>query len=139
MKFTLYTADCSGNPKNKAYPHEMIVTSAADLKKAVRFDHVCARYAGNVRSEANFEMSDVLVLDCDNTHSDDPEEWIDSERLSAILTDVAYAIVYSRSRQDRSPQDARLSPCRHLQGCHHAQEDETPHSERNAVLRQQRS
>ena len=64
MKFTLYTADCSGNPKNKAYPHEMIVTSAADLKKAVRFDHVCARYAGNVRSEANFEMSDVLVLDC---------------------------------------------------------------------------
>ena len=51
MKFTLYTADCSGNPKNKAYPHEMIVTSAADLKKAVRFDHVCARYAGNVRSE----------------------------------------------------------------------------------------
>lgn len=97
MKFTLYTADCSGNPKNKAYPHEMIVTSAADLKKAVRFDHVCARYAGNVRSEANFEMSDVLVLDCDNTHSDDPEEWIDSERLSAILTDVAYAIVYSRS------------------------------------------
>ncbi|MFR9256929.1 MAG: hypothetical protein ACLVJ6_16325 [Merdibacter sp.] len=76
---------------------KMIVTSAADLKKAVRFDHVCARYAGNVRSEANFEMSDVLVLDCDNTHSDDPEEWIDSERLSAILTDVAYAIVYSRS------------------------------------------
>ena len=55
MKFTLYTADCSGNPKNKAYPHEMIVTSAADLKKAVRFDHVCARYAGNVRSEANFD------------------------------------------------------------------------------------
>lgn len=97
MKFTLYTADCSGNPKNKAYPHEMIVTSAADLKKAVRFDHVCARYAGNVRSEANFEMSDVLVLDCDNTHSDDPEEWIDAESLSAILTDVAYAIVYSRS------------------------------------------
>ena len=45
MKFTLYTADCSGNPKNKAYPHEMIVTSAADLKKAVRFDHVCAAFA----------------------------------------------------------------------------------------------
>ena len=93
MKFTLYTADCSGNPKNKAYPHEMIVTSAADLKKAVRFDHVCARYAGNVRSEANFEMSDVLVLDCDNTHSDDPEEWIDSEscrRSSPMLHTLSY-------------------------------------------------
>ena len=135
MKFTLYTADCSGNPKNKAYPHEMIVTSAADLKKAVRFDHVCARYAGNVRSEANFEMSDVLVLDCDNTHSDDPEEWIDAESLSAIQPQSHD----TEKRQDRSPQDARLSPCWHLQGCHHAQEDETPHSERNAVLRQQRS
>ena len=97
MKFTIYTADCSGNPKNRSYPHEVVVTSTADLKKAVRFDHVCARYTDNLRSEANFQMSDVYVLDCDNTHSDNSEDWIDAEKLSAILPDVAYAVVYSRS------------------------------------------
>ncbi len=97
MKFTLYAADCCGNPKNKLYPHEMVITSQADLKKTIRFDHVCARYHGNSRSEANFEQSDVYVLDCDNTHSDNSEDWMNAEKLAVLLSDVAYAIVYSRS------------------------------------------
>ena len=44
MKFTLYTADCTGNAKNTNYPHQKVITSEADLKKAVAFDHVCALY-----------------------------------------------------------------------------------------------
>ena len=44
MKFTIYTAECTGNPKNKLYPCETVITSAADMKKSARFDHVCAKY-----------------------------------------------------------------------------------------------
>ena len=44
MKFTLYTANCTGNEKNILYPNQKIITSEADLKKAVVYDHVCAQY-----------------------------------------------------------------------------------------------
>ena len=43
MKFTLYTANCTGNEKNVLYPNQKVITSEADLKKAVVYDHVCMR------------------------------------------------------------------------------------------------
>ena len=96
MKFTLYTADCTGNAKNTIYPNQKVITSEADLRKAVTFDHVCALYANNARSDANFQLSDVVPMDCDNDHSDNPDEWITPEKLSEMLSDVEFAITYSR-------------------------------------------
>ena len=96
MKFTLYTADCTGNAKISIYPNQKVITSEADLRKAVTFDHVCALYANNARSDVNFQLSDVVPMDCDNDHSDDPDEWITPEKLSEMLSDVEYAITYSR-------------------------------------------
>ena len=96
MKFTLYTADCTGNEKNTIYPNQKVITSEADLRKAVTFDHVCALYANNARSDANFQLSDVVPMDCDNDHSDNPDEWITPEKLSEMLSDVEFAITYSR-------------------------------------------
>ena len=96
MKFTLYTADCTGNAKNTIYPHQKVITSEADLKKAVAFDHVCALYDNFSRSDTNFQLSDVVPMDCDNDHSDDTDEWITPEKLSEMLTDVAFAVTYSR-------------------------------------------
>ena len=72
MKFTLYTANCTGNEKNILYPNQKVITSEADLKKAVFYDHVCAQYENFARSDANFLLSDVVPMDCDNDHSDDP-------------------------------------------------------------------
>jgi P4 family phage/plasmid primase-like protien len=97
MKFTIYTADCTGNPQNKMYPHETVITSAADMKKSARFDHVCARYTSNSRSEANFLSSDNVPMDCDNSHSENPDDWITPEALDAILPDVAFSLIFSRN------------------------------------------
>ena len=97
MKFTIYTAECTGNPKNKLYPCEAVITSAADMKKSAGFDHVCAKYKSNSRSEANFLSADNVPMDCDNSHSENPEEWITPETLDAILPDVQYVLVFSRS------------------------------------------
>jgi len=96
MKFTLYTADCVGNEKNTLYPHPKVITSEADLKKAVAADHVCALYDHFSRSDANFRLSDVVPMDCDNDHSDNPNDWMTAEKLSVLLSDVAFAITYSR-------------------------------------------
>ena len=96
MKFTLFTADCTGNEKNTVYPHKKVITSEADLRKAIICDHVDAEYRNNTRSEANFILADALTLDCDNDHSDDPEEWITPESIADALNDVNFAITFSR-------------------------------------------
>lgn len=95
MKFTIYTANCTGNEKNTLYPNQMVITCEGDLKKSITFDHVCAKYKNDTRSDANFIVSDVIPMDCDNDHSDDPDEWITPQFLADNLTDVAFAVTYS--------------------------------------------
>lgn len=96
MHFTLYTADCRENARNICYPNPAAITTAADLRKAIAYDHVCAQYADGIRKEANFQFSDVLPMDCDNDHSDNPNDWLTPERLAQRLPDVAFAATYSR-------------------------------------------
>ena len=96
MHFTLYTADCRENARNIRYPNPAAITTAADLRKATAYDHVCAQYADGIRKEANFQFSDVLPMDCDNDHSDNPSDWLTPERLAQRLPDVAFAATYSR-------------------------------------------
>ena len=96
MKFTLFTADCSGNAGNTMYPNKKVITAECDLKKAVAFDHVCAEYKNNIRSENNFIIADVVPMDCDNDHSDCEDDWVTPEKLSEALSDVAFCITYSR-------------------------------------------
>ena len=35
-------------------------------------------------------------MNCDNDHSNNPDDWITPEKLSEMLTDVAFAVTYSR-------------------------------------------
>ena len=73
-----------------------MITCEGDLKKSITADHVCAQYQNNTRSDANFMVSDVVPMDCDNDHSDNPDEWITPEFLADNLCDVAFAVTYSR-------------------------------------------
>ena len=54
MKFTLYTADCTGNETNCLYPHKAVISSPAELARAVSHDHVAAAYRNDYRSNDNF-------------------------------------------------------------------------------------
>ena len=40
MKFTIYTANCTGNEKNTLYPNQRVITCEGDLKKSIAADHV---------------------------------------------------------------------------------------------------
>ena len=97
MQLTICTANCTGNQKNCLYPNKRVVTSEDELKEAVKVDHVCAEYENNYRSADNFIKSDVIVMDCDNDHSEDPEEWITPDTLEELMPDVSYAIAPSRN------------------------------------------
>ncbi|MCH3958051.1 MAG: phage/plasmid primase, P4 family [Selenomonas sp.] len=96
MKFTLYTADCRGNEKNTSYPHACRIGNVAEFRAAVAFDHVAAAYQNGRRSVGKFQSADMLVMDCDNDHSDVPAEWVTPENLEELLTGVNYVLASSR-------------------------------------------
>lgn len=97
MQITMFTADCTGQAANCSYPNRRMVTTPEEMREAVRFDHVCAEYKGNYRSIGNFARSDVVVMDIDNDHTEDPAEWITPEKLDRMLPDISYVIAFSRN------------------------------------------
>lgn len=97
MTFNLSMANCTGNPKNKSYPNKTVITKSDDLKTAAAFDHVCGTFKNDLRSVANFESSDCIVMDCDNDHSDNPADWIPPEKLTELFPDVNLVVVSSRN------------------------------------------
>lgn len=97
MKFTVFTASCTGREANCRYPQKREIQTAQELKEAAQFDHVCAAYKNNYRSRDNFLWSDVVVMDCDNDHTENPQEWVTGEEIPARLPGVAVAIVPSRN------------------------------------------
>lgn len=97
MRFTLYRSNCLEVPENCTYPHKVEVTGKDSLIEAVKHDYVCAEYQGNYRSNDNFIGSDCLPVDCDNDHSDNPEEWVYPSDVSTAFPSVAFAVHYSRN------------------------------------------
>ncbi len=96
MIFKLYLADCAGNKNNVLYPNKAVVSSGELLRKAVSKDHVCGEFSDGRRSNNNFIASDVIVMDCDNDHSEDPGDWITPSSLEETLADIDFAAVPSR-------------------------------------------
>lgn len=105
MKLVLCLANSSGDKKNCLYPNRVEASSAEELAKAVSFDHVCAEYDKNYRSNSNFRKSNVVVMDCDNDHSDNPADWITPESLDDLMPDIAYAV--APSRHNMLPKDGK--------------------------------
>lgn len=97
MKFTLFTASCTGREANCRYPQKREIQDAQALQEAAAFDHVCAAYQDSYRSRNNFLWSDVVVMDCDNDHTENLQEWVTGEGFLARLPGVAVAIVPSRN------------------------------------------
>lgn len=95
--FTIYYSDVTGLPSNCNYPHKKEVIDEASLKEAISHDYVCAEYKNSYRSGDNFIGSNCLPVDCDNDHSDNPEDWITPNDVMQAFSNVSFAIHYSRS------------------------------------------
>lgn len=107
MIFKLCLADCTGNKNNVSYPNKVVVSSGEDLKEAVSKDHVCGEFTGGRRSNSNFISSDVIVMDCDNDHSENPGDWITPKSLEKMLADIDFAVV--PSRHDMLPKGSKTA------------------------------
>lgn len=96
MIFTIYTATCTGRKQNTRYPNKVEVEKPRQLQECAQFDHVCATYKNNHRSEEDYMFSDVLPMDIDNDKTDDPDEIITVEKLDEMFSDINYVLVPSR-------------------------------------------
>ncbi len=97
MEFNISRSNVVGVKSNTHYPVSIKVTNAEEMKAAVSFDHVCAAYEGNIRGNGRFISSNVLPMDCDNDHSDNPEDWITPEKIEELFPGISYALVFSRN------------------------------------------
>lgn len=94
---TIYDAVTVGSRSNCVYPNPVTVTDADTMRQAAAFDHVCAAYKQNYRSVDNFLKADCLPMDCDNDHSDDPDDWLTPFDVAMDFPGVGMIFVYSRS------------------------------------------
>ena len=97
MVFVLQTANVTADARNCVYPNRVEITSGDELKETVRFDHVCGEFKKNYRNINNFLKSNVIVMDCDNDHSEDPEDWITFQKLEELFEEIDYAAAPSRN------------------------------------------
>lgn len=94
--FTIYSADVTGNPGNCSYPHKHVILDEDSLKAAICHDYVCAEYKNSYRNGDNFIGSDCLPVDCDNDHSENPDDWVTPDDIMQAFPGVSFAIHYSR-------------------------------------------
>lgn len=73
-----------------------MVLDEASLKAAACHDYVCAEYQNSYRNGDNFIGSDCLPVDCDNDHSENPEDWITPEDVLQQFPGVTFAVHFSR-------------------------------------------
>lgn len=108
LKMTLFTSNQVGNSKNGLFPTKQVVTDKETLVATVKLDHVMAEYKGNYRKGDNFIQSDVIPLDCDNDHSDNPDDWVAPFEVAMQFPDVTFAVSYSRNNmKDKGGKSAR--------------------------------
>lgn len=111
MRLTLYRADCSGDAKNCVYQHKAEIQTKEELVAAAAFDHVFANYKNSYRNIDNFMESDVIPMDCDNDHSDNPKDWYSAAALEEIFADVDHIIL--PSRHNMLPKNGEAARPRH--------------------------
>ena len=97
MRFTLFISKSFGDSSNCVYPLKAVITDQDSFLNAVAKDHVCGEYQNNYRSIDNFISSDVIPMDIDNDHSENPEDWISYRELEDIFSDISFIAVPSRN------------------------------------------
>jgi len=98
VKFTLHSSYSKNNPKDMNYAKTVVVSDRRSFLGAITFDHVMATFtAPNVRRKDCFISSNVLFGDIDNSHSEDPVDWITLESIKSAFGKINCFIATSKS------------------------------------------
>lgn len=112
----LYLSQYRGRQDNTHYPDGRQINSLDDLRWAAQFDHIAAQMRDDRRSNDNFISADAVMLDLDNTHSEDPENWKTVKDIEEAFPDVKFYYIRSRNhlkekiRTDKAGNKYHLAP-----------------------------
>jgi len=107
-QITLYRNGVTGEARNSLYPISGTISTQKELKDFVQFDHVAVEYQNGKRSKKNFIKSNCVMLDVDNTHTDNPAEWVTLEKLKTDFAEAEFYAVTSRNHnKEKNGKSAR--------------------------------
>lgn len=93
---TLYGSDYRENAQNVIYNRVYQIRSEKDLQRALKRDHMAGQMVNNYRNIDNFMGADCIMVDVDNTHTEDPDKWKTADDIAEALP-VNYYLVRSRN------------------------------------------
>ena len=104
----IFTAKTRQNAKTVTFPQAVEVTGLQDLLAAAQHDHIFSQMKDNYRSTENFLQTDCLVLDLDNTHSEDPNDWKSIDDIADAFQEVHFYYVQSRNYMKAKTKGGRV-------------------------------
>ena len=97
IKFTISPSNVLQNERNCYFEEARVITSLEEFKEICRHDYTCAQFKKNYRKTENFLYADSIPMDVDNTHSDNPKEWVTIDTIKRAFPDVPFLVHYSRN------------------------------------------
>lgn len=94
-----YRTDTKGKEKSVSFPIRVDIKDELLFKDLVKYDHVTAEFKGNYRSNDNFLSSEMIVLDLDNDHSNNPSDWIRMKDIEKEFPNIRSIVVSSRNHE----------------------------------------
>lgn len=94
---TLFYSDSKQVANNCYYNNTFSSFNKDNLQDALSHDYVLAKYKDNKRNNQSFLFSNMLPVDIDNDHSDNPNDWISVNDVKALFKDTSFIIHYSRN------------------------------------------
>ena len=102
-----YAEGTTQQQDNSYYRQNAKIHNLTELLAVAHYDHVAGIFRNHHRANTDFLNADCIIMDMDNTHSDNPEHWIYPEQLAAQLQNVPFYAVYSRNdmkeKEGRAP------------------------------------
>lgn len=96
-KMTLYRNNKKQAESYTYYNIKCTIESLSDLQDAALYDHVSCAYKNNHRANEDFISADCVMMDLDNSHSDDPEDWKTMDDVAEAFPDVEFYYIESRN------------------------------------------
>ena len=82
---------------NNFYRNQHLIFSLKNLKYVTQFDHVAGQFKESIRNNKNFISANVIIMDVDNSHSDNHKDWSTPDTLKEIFKNVEFYYIFSKS------------------------------------------
>lgn len=103
----MYLSNFRENASNTQYPNETTITDFQELLQAVKRDHIAPQMQNWHRGKDDFLQADCIMLDMDNTHSDDPADWQSIDDIIDAFPDVTFYYIQSRNHMKEKIKTAK--------------------------------